>query len=239
MLKTHEKNKIVYVLILLVVILVVYPIADGERLSLLLTYQLLYQFLIIAGIFIARRSVWEFRTLIALGVLWFFAGGAYAFASDLWTVQLVTYVVLGACLIMVARILTAFIFTSKVVDRNVIYAAVAVYLLIGAIFVTVYGVVDSLSVHVNGHSAFADAQASPDAVFPWQSLVYYSLATLTTLGYGDVLPVTMWARSLASAQAVIGVLYTTILISRLVGVYASQESEGVLEEMETLRKGQG
>ena len=46
-------------------------------------------------------------------------------------------------------------------------------------------------------------------------LVYYSLVTLTTLGYGDVLPVTPLARILAAAEAVLGALYIAVLIGRI------------------------
>mgnify|MGYP001949313717 CR=1 FL=1 len=41
---------------------------------------------------------------------------------------------------------------------------------------------------------------------------------LTTLGYGNILPISMWARSAATLEACIGVLYTAIIISRLVGL---------------------
>ena len=42
---------------------------------------------------------------------------------------------------------------------------------------------------------FSDSLVAADEIFPWQNLIYYSYATLTTLGYGDILPVTLWARS--------------------------------------------
>ena len=64
-----------------------------------------------------------------------------------------------------------------------------------------------------------------DVPFPWQTFVYYSYATLTTLGYGDILPVTFWARSVATLEAVVGVLYTAVIVARLVGLYAAREVE--------------
>ncbi|HSG29750.1 MAG TPA: ion channel, partial [Candidatus Krumholzibacterium sp.] len=50
-------------------------------------------------------------------------------------------------------------------------------------------------------------------------LVYFSFSTLTTLGYGDLIPVSTTARSLAIIEAVAGVLYIAIIISRLVGIF--------------------
>jgi hypothetical protein len=51
-------------------------------------------------------------------------------------------------------------------------------------------------------------------------LLYFSFVTLTTLGYGDIVPVAAHARGLVTAQAAIGVLYPAVLIARLVGLYA-------------------
>ena len=56
-------------------------------------------------------------------------------------------------------------------------------------------------------------------------LTYFSFVTLTTLGYGDILPLTPIATSLAYLEAVIGQLYIAILIAGLVGTHLSQRAE--------------
>ena len=58
-----------------------------------------------------------------------------------------------------------------------------------------------------------------DQVVNFSDLVLFSYATLTTLGYGDITPVTSPARSLAILEAVFGVLYSAILVARLIGLY--------------------
>jgi hypothetical protein len=118
-----------------------------------------------------------------------------------------------------------------VVNRDVIYATIAVYLLIGAVFVGIFGVIEELSMWQTGLHAFSDAQVAADTVFPWQHLVFYSYATLTTLGYGDITPVSLWARSFASLEAIIGVLFTTVVIARLVGMYSISEIEEDLQDL--------
>ncbi len=55
----------------------------------------------------------------------------------------------------------------------------------------------------------------------WQQLFYYSYVTLTTVGYGDITPQGFYAQSFAIFEAMIGVLYTVILLSRLVGLQTS------------------
>jgi hypothetical protein len=61
------------------------------------------------------------------------------------------------------------------------------------------------------------------------SLLYYSLVTLTTLGYGDISPQTPLARTIASLQAVFGQVYLAVLVARLVGMHIAhsqhQDSE--------------
>ncbi len=53
-------------------------------------------------------------------------------------------------------------------------------------------------------------------------LVYFSYITLTTLGYGEIIPITAGARSLAIIEAIIGVMYIAIIISRLVGLFIAK-----------------
>ncbi len=61
-----------------------------------------------------------------------------------------------------------------------------------------------------------DADWNPD----W---VYFSFVTLTTLGYGDILPLTFSARSLAYFEAIVGQFYLAVLVAGLVGAYLSEK----------------
>ena len=105
------------------------------------------------------------------------------------------------------------VFSRPRVTAEVIYAAVSIYLLLGAFFVPLFGALETFA-----PGSFVDAQR-PDAPIVWQQLIYHSYVTLTTLGFGDILPVSSWARSLVSLEAVVGVLYLAILMVRLVGLY--------------------
>ena len=68
--------------------------------------------------------------------------------------------------------------------------------------------------------SFAIAQSQ---IFGDQSpFLYYSFVTITTLGYGDIFPVTTAAKSCAILEAVIGQLYLVITVAWLVGVHISQ-----------------
>ena len=57
----------------------------------------------------------------------------------------------------------------------------------------------------------------PEGSDVWSSMLYYSIVTLTTLGYGDVLPISDLARMAAGFEAVIGVLYIAVMVGTIVG----------------------
>lgn len=96
------------------------------------------------------------------------------------------------------------------VSGELIAGAVAVYLLLGAIFAYLFALVETVT-----PGSFLDAHSQA------LNFHYYSMVTLTTLGYGDIVPVTPVARGLGAFEAVLGQLYLTVLIARLVGMHIS------------------
>jgi hypothetical protein len=63
---------------------------------------------------------------------------------------------------------------------------------------------------------------------------YFSFSTLTTLGFGDIMPASRVARTLAIMETVTGTLYLAILISRLVGRYSSKAQPNVPQDSDKL-----
>lgn len=220
------QDNLLYLLILVIFVQSIYPITSHNSAAAQILYQLLYISLIVAGVLVSRSHPRLVAILIALGMTWGVAGIIYTANQESFIAQMVGYVVIIAFQSTVAWVLLRYIFlTPKVRNRNVIYAATIVYILVGAIFVPIYGMIESMTFATTGVNAFSDSTILTGSVIPWQTFIYYSYATLTTLGYGDVLPVSMWARSAASLEAIIGVLYITIIMARLIGLYASQEVE--------------
>jgi voltage-gated potassium channel Kch len=107
------------------------------------------------------------------------------------------------------------VFQRARVSRDTLFGAAGQYLLICLAFAAAYRLVELV---VPGSLSFTPPLEVGDA---WSRAVYFSLVTLTTLGYGDVAPVSDAARSLACLEAVIGILYPTVLIARLVSLYTS------------------
>ncbi|MGI9647060.1 MAG: potassium channel family protein [Acidimicrobiia bacterium] len=128
-------------------------------------------------------------------------------------------------LVMILR----YVLTQRRVNSNVIFAAVSAYLLIGLLFGTVFS-----------WMAYADPAAfqPPRNVETGDSsLFYYSFVTLTTLGFGDISPVTEGAKALTVIEALLGQVYLVVLIARLVAMHiARRQSERATVEAEQLRQ---
>jgi hypothetical protein len=117
---------------------------------------------------------------------------------------------------VVARLL-AFVVQAKRVDTNVLCAGVAGFLLLGLVWTTAY-----LAVARSNPAAFNLPTASgAPATLDTFSAFYFSFITLCTVGYGDITPVSKAARMLAVMEAIAGLFYMAVLISRLVSLHAS------------------
>ena len=117
------------------------------------------------------------------------------------------------------------------VTGDIVNGAVCVYMLVGLAWAFLFSLLEVLqpgSFNLPDLSAEPIDPASMD-VRRLSVFMYYSLVTLTTLGYGDITPVTPLARNLAAFEAVMGQLYIAILVARLVGlhiVHAERDDEG-------------
>lgn len=112
---------------------------------------------------------------------------------------------------------------QKEVTREVISMAISTYLLLGLTCGMFYVVLYDLQ--PNAFNFGAEGPTSQQAI---PVLIYFSLTTLSTIGFGDITPVTLQARYVAVAEGITGQFYLAILIARLVGMQMSQSaSQGV------------
>ncbi len=112
----------------------------------------------------------------------------------------------------------ATVFQARAVSWRQIEGAVAVYLLFALAWAQLYESVEAVS---PGAFVLPQGHASESGWF--SPLLYFSFITLTTLGYGDILPAHPIARSLAMIEALVGQLYPAILLARLVSLHAGAE----------------
>ncbi len=176
-----------------------------------LTFGFLFTLVMVAAAVSSGESRW--RRLVAIwlagpaivfGWATFFADSAgLRLTSDLAYVALLGFTLFN----LLDRITRA-----ETSDIDTICGGIACYLLIGVAWALTYRVVElvapgSFSIGAEGGQAL------------WSDYLYFSLTTMTTLGYGDIAPLKPFARIWSTLEAVTGTLYIALLVARLVGIY--------------------
>lgn len=100
------------------------------------------------------------------------------------------------------------LFRRERVDADTIKGGICVYILIGVFWGFLYTLI-----------IVFDPDAYSQRLSSFNQYIYFSFTTLTTLGYGDVTPVNLYAKNLAILEALVGQLYPAIFIARLVSLY--------------------
>src|SRR5437016_4823218 len=111
--------------------------------------------------------------------------------------------------------LLSYVLRSIQIDTEVLCAAISVYLLLGLIWALAYALLAQLSPDSFAFAANPHSSGRMDRF----NAFYFSFVTLSTVGFGDVTPVSRLARTLAVMEAVTGTFYVAILIARLVAMY--------------------
>lgn len=107
-----------------------------------------------------------------------------------------------------------FAFTSETVNSEAIYAVLSTYLLNGTFFGQIYWSIETIRPgSIIGPDPFSSSNAT-----------YFSFVTLATLGYGDFLPRTAITRGLATFEVIGGQLFLAVLVARLIGAFAPDET---------------
>jgi len=112
------------------------------------------------------------------------------------------------------------VWNAKLVNKNVIFGLISGYISIGLIGFFIFLTIELI--HPNSFSGLVLTSTNPEAIT--EELMYYSYITLTTIGYGDILPVTTLARKAAILIGLIGQMYLVVITAIVVGKYINQSS---------------
>jgi hypothetical protein len=121
---------------------------------------------------------------------------------------------LGAIFFIYITILVlGYLFRAREIELDIVFAGVCVYFMIGIIWAYAFSMLEILE---PGSFQIPEGLGAD-----------LSFVTLTTLGYGDITPISAEARSLSLLEATVGQIYLAVLVAGLVGVYISQSIKGV------------
>ena len=194
-----------------------------------------FSLILIVGMLGIDDRVWVGRLVIALGLvmlpiqLW-----RYVLPSEI--ILVVHPIGLMLFMMMLSGVLAISLFRSERIKLDQVLGGVVLYLNIGLTFAITYSVLEQLT-----QGTFLLPQPLPERPLHPTFFVYFSFVTLTTVGYGDIVPLGAAARSLSTLEAALGQLYPAIILARLVSIEVSQNdrSKPRSEHRKQMAKNQG
>ena len=182
---------------------------------------------LVFGVFVNRRRNRLFLPCLALAVL---------AASALWTTLVVDYPLLfvASCVLeaafyaTIACILTVRILKKHLATVQSIFGAVCVYLLLGLSWAQLYWATERMDGESLSftHRVTAEGSADDRTIAPYSQVVYFSFVTMSTLGYGDIVPETPLAQTLTWMQSVLGQFYLAVLVAWIVSAVPRGPASG-------------
>ena len=217
-----RRSRYLLLLVALLILLVAYPFWGRDVVG-LATFDIMLWGVLLGGLRALHRNRGLLRIALALALTAFLANiTIYHFPSR--EAVLVSCLLDLALLVFVTTIILSHVVEEGNVDPDRIFGAVCGYLLIGLIWALIFGAVELIQ---PGSFDMGEAQIAPISVgdnpaphfADMDPMLYYSLVTLSTLGYGDIVAVTRAARSLSALEAIVGQLYIAVVVARLIGLH--------------------
>lgn len=184
-------------------------------------FPFLLGLVLVAAIVVNSRQRWMFVVATIVGGAAVAGGIATAFVDS--TALRVAVDLLGLGLLGTTTLVMAnSLIQTEQVSGDTIVGGICVYLLIGLCFAMTFILMTEISAGSFLIGGEPIARTLADPFVHATQLLYFSFVTLTTLGYGDVAPATEMAQMFAVSEAIVGQLYLTIFLARLVALFVSE-----------------
>ena len=197
-------------LLLLIFLAPVIPL-DAPLLS-----RILLSLVVVTGLFAADFSRSLFKTLFVFASLVIASTILNMFFNDSDSLTYLTFSLNTIFFILITVALITHVAGTKNVNNSTLLCAVNSYLLIGLSLSMLFIILDLIVPN--------SFNLTIDVANKFSTFIYYGFVTLTTLGYGDILPLTPLARSLAAFTALFGQLYLVIIMAFLIGKYLNAKN---------------
>jgi len=212
--KARSRPDLLLLLSLLLVILV-HPVLDHGNIRRLVLGVLMFVPLLLATVRLSEIKRWVWPSVLLMA-------GAFTFAvvSSIFPVRTLIgmkWGLLTAFFGLTVAGLFPYLKNARSVTDAHLYTAASIYLLLGMQWFALYSAID-----VFHPGAILLSAAGTDRQ---SELLYFSLVTLSTIGYGDIVPLHGEVRMLAALEGVTGVLYIAITVALLVSAYKQPANE--------------
>ena len=204
-----------WLLLSLLSVILLHPILDHGEVRRFVLGVLMFTPLLLATARMAQIKgwVWQTVTLMTGAILCGTLGTFFPFRLLIG----LKWGILAAFFALIVAGLFSYLKNARTIDDTHLYTAVSIYLLLGMLWFALYSVIDL----VNPGSIQRSTSGAADRQ---TELLYFSLVTLSTIGYGDIVPLHGEARMLAALEGIAGVLYIAITVALLVSAYRPKES---------------
>ena len=207
-------------LIALMLLVLAHPFFPAENLA-HVVFLVTVSTVLVGAIWAVSRQRRVLVASLSLAAPTFTAAWLQHFIERRWLTAV--YLVLGALFLgFTAVVVLRQTLEGAAVTTDTIAGAICFYILLGVIWALIYALIELThpgSFLDRGHPV---GSAGHHSLVP--ELLYLSLVTLSTVGYGDILPITQQARMLAAVEGIIGPLYLAVLITRLVSLASPRPS---------------
>lgn len=205
----------------LLLVFLTYPVMVNMGVTQRILEFLFVALVLLSGARLAYERSGRAWIYIVTAVAYVLSSSLYAFDSGNQHLLLLRTALTFIFLIMVSYLIFLDVFTkSKVSINDRLYGSMSLYLMIGMIFANLF-----LLINIIFPGSFTCGSCGQDLnyVFKDGDHVYFSFTTLTTTGYGDILATNPFAGMTATFEAIVGQMYTAIVIARLVGLHLMEQ----------------
>ena len=220
--KRWRRSKHLELLLVLVGMLAIESFLDANTRA----QRALFNFLFLALILSAIRTLSSSRGRLQLAMILGFVAFVGSWICEVHPATEFLAVVYGCYTVVFSLLVLALcesVFAEGPVDSNRIIGAISIYFVLGLIWAFAYSLLELLQ-----PGSFAISASEADVEFlqgTVSEFMYFSNMTLTTVGYGDIVPLSDPARMLAVLEAMFGQLYLAVIVARLVGLHISQSRD--------------
>ncbi len=189
-------------------------------------FDIPYSIFLIAAVFaVTERKRVRFWFMLLGGIVLSATWSYHVVPSDYLMVALTVHHLVGiAFLFLIVGATLRELFCAQEISLDIVLGTMAGYLLLGTAWALIYSLI-----HLVSADAFSLGDGLPPFIASGDSrlsvFVYYSFVTLTTLGFGDVSPVSQIARTFTWLEAVVGQLYLATLVAGIVGIVVSRSND--------------
>jgi Ion channel len=202
-------------LISLLLVILLYPALDhGDLRRFILTVLTLVP-VVLSTVRLSQTRSWLWPSVLLMGIA-LISGLAGTFFPNRILLTIKWGTLAAFCGFTVVG-LFSYLRNARSVVREHLYTAVSIYLLLGMLWFALYCVIDLVSPGSFGRSGDVLANRQDE-------LLYFSLVTLSTVGYGDVVALKPEARMVAALEGMAGVLYVAITVALLINSFRREDS---------------